>query len=44
LLLVILGKILALKPPETAGWFQKNYEKGVVSIKLPGGFRKTAKN
>ena len=27
LLLVIFGQILALKPPKTAGWFQKKCQK-----------------
>ena len=35
LLLVILGQILALKPPKTARWFQKNCQKR-------SGFNETA--
>ena len=40
LLLVILGQILALKPPKTAVWFQKNCQKRPGFNETVGWFQK----
>ena len=40
LLLVILGQILALKPPKTVGWFQINCQKRYGFNETAGWFQK----